>query len=431
MNKKDYLKLAILNDKHKEFNWVLTAFSVTREKDSVKNSYLKIVRDTVNCKFVNENNELEVIEGSKYDEPIFTFKDEIEVDSTWLVNISEPIKTTIGILLYNSICITSAFGNKIPYVNERINISKLEDRLAKLLHDTPIDDQTIRANDKIYVDELVKFNDAHTYLEMFSKLCIYAATPKNIVEPEGIEEFKKQLLIKYEGKLNDAVALADFEKELMNFDNEYLKDDPSNGKFLTGKSKDVARKKLYLTVGAENTFEDDIHVKPIISSLSEGWTKNPEDLKLIINDLRVGSYSRGAETVNGGVAAKVLLRATNNYKIADYDCETQLGINRDITDAEQLINRYIIDKGKLIHINNLQTANNYVGKNVVVRSPMYCKAEGETICKICAGDNLNKFPTGLAIPLTEISGIILTASLKKMHGTKLSLAELSIEKNFT
>lgn len=431
MNKTDFLKLAIKHEKQNDFNWVLSAFSITREKETSNKEFLKIFRDTVNCKFVNESGELETIEGSKYDQPVFSFKDRIQVDPSWLINITEPLETSIGNLFYNAICLVPAFHNKIKFINGRVNVSSLENQIAKILESTPDEEGSLRSNDKIYVDELVKFNDAHSYLEMFSKLCVYSATPKNIAEPDNITEFKNKLLEKYKDKLSDPIFLAEFEKELMNYDNEYLKDDPSNGIFLSGKTKDVARKKLFLTIGAESTFDDGIHVKPIINSLSEGWTKDPEDLKLIINDLRVGLYSKGSETVNGGVAAKTLLRATNNFKILDYDCETTLGISRHVYDASQILNRYIVEKGKLIHINNLQTANNYIGKTVIVRSPMYCKSEGESICKICAGDNLNKFPTGLAIPLTEISGIILNASLKKMHGTKLSLAELSLERDFT
>lgn len=431
MNKSDFLKIAITHGKHLDFNWVLSAFSVTRDKQPIEPAYLKIVRDTVNCKFYNENNELEVIEGTKYDEPIFTFKDTVKVDPSWLINIAEPIVTTVGTLFYNAICLVPAFGKKMPFITGKIKVSKIEDQIAKILADTPDNPDATRASDKIYVDELIKFNNAHSYLEMFSKLAIHAATPRNISEPDGIAEFKQQLLKKYEGQLTDPVKLADFEKELLAFDDEYLKGDPSLGNALSGKSKEIARKKMFLAVGAENTFDETMHVTPIVNSLSQGWTKDPEELKLIMNDLRVGAYSRGAETVNGGVAAKVLLRATNNFKIIDTDCGSKLGMVRTITNPNDIVNRYIVEKNQLIHINNLQIANNYVGKTVALRSPMYCKLEGEAICKICAGDNLNKFPTGLAIPLTEISAIILNASLKKMHGTKLSIAELSLEKHFT
>jgi hypothetical protein len=260
-------------------------------------------------------------------------------------------------------------------------------------------------------------------------LTAWSATEKGITAPTGIAAFKKQLLIEYKDKLNDPVQLAEFESKLKQFDSEYLKDDPANGTFIAGKLKDTARKKMYLISGTEEGFKGNLDLVPVINSLEEGWPVEAKQFTAMMNGLRAGSYSRGAETVNGGVSAKTLLRAANNFRIIDSDCGSKLTIQRSFIekDKNQLINRYIQEGAKIVLVDD-NNVGSYLGKQLNVRTPLYCKLKGDNICKVCAGLKLFKFPVGISIPITEISSIILTASLKKMHGTVLSTKKLDFSK---
>jgi hypothetical protein len=82
-------------------------------------------------------------------------------------------------------------------------------------------------------------------------------------------------------------------------------------------------------------------------------------------------------------------------------------------------------------IENDQEAGVYLGKTLTVRSPMYCTLSGDVICEVCAGKKLSTLPTGLSIPLTEISAIIMTSSMKRMHGVVLSTAKITLEDHFS
>jgi hypothetical protein len=82
-------------------------------------------------------------------------------------------------------------------------------------------------------------------------------------------------------------------------------------------------------------------------------------------------------------------------------------------------------------IDSPEQAMKYVGQPVIVRSPMYCKLDGDHICKHCAGKRLAENPVGLTIAVTEISSIIMTAALKKMHGTVLSVAKMDFKTALT
>lgn len=434
MKKIDYLKLVIENKTYSKKSWMIMAFSITRENADkyLSDSYIgRLVNQDWGYSFINKDLQLVKIDDAVPNEPLFTFKDKLIVDNTWLQNIKDSTPTTIGNLLVNAICIASVFGSKIDYLTGPITVSRVENIIAKNLQDNPKDG--IMSDKFFYVQEYIKFVDSLQYISSLTQLSSYAATPKILVAPTGIKEFKKQLLEKYKGKLNDPVELSKFEKELLAFDSEFLKDDPANGKFISGKIKNIARKKMFLDMGGEAGFSESLDLVPITNSLEEGWPTDPVQFAALLNTLRAGSFSRGAETIKGGVTAKVLLRAANNFKIIDKDCNSNLGIRRfyNEEDIEQLIGRYVIVNNKTIFIENKDMANNYKEKNIVVRSPMYCKLEGDNICKVCAGAKLSKQPTGITISLTDISNIIIATSMSAMHSKELTTQKMEIEKVFS
>lgn len=437
MKRIDYLKNVVTDEIDPIVytkSWFVLAFAMTKPKDVNINSLrtYELVRETWGMSFKNTKGELERIEDSKPNEPLFTFKEKIAIDSTWAGNVKEPLITSIGNVLFNKLCILTSFGNKLDFLLGRISIERIEEIIAPKLKDTPAIDEE-RSNNYYYVDEYIIFRDSEEFINSLSQLCTWSATPKNITPPTGIKKFKESLDKEYEGKLNNPIMLAEYEAKLRKFDDDYLKDDPSNDTFITKKIRENSRKKLFLTVGGESGFEDNVSFTTIKSSLSEGLSTEPEEFSAMMNSLRAGSYARGSETVKGGVAAKVLLRAANNYKIVDDDCGTKLGIKRkyDKKNIVSLIGRKIFLGNKTVSINNIEDATKYIGENLIVRSPMFCKSPKETICTYCASTALSQYKTGITIPLTEISAIILATSMSKMHSNILSLAELNIDSAFS
>lgn len=432
MKKIDYLKLAISLKLYEKKKWVVSAFSITKPKEVKENYPGKIIAESWGYSFVDAGGEIQKIDDCDPALPLFRFKDKVTVDNTWMANVPAPIETTLGNLLFNVVCVLSSFGPKMPYQQGRVSVDGIEELVAPLLKDTPTKEAD-RSNEYYYVDEYVKFVDALQYLSTFSQLCTWSATRRSILPPTGVQDFKAALNVKYEGRLTDPVELAKYESELLAFDEKYLEGDPANGTFVKGKIKNTARKQLFLNIGAEGGFTQSLSVVPVINSLDQGWPTEPTQFTSMMNGGRFASYSRGAETVKGGVSAKYLLRAANNFSIKDVDCGTKLGIRRLYTQSglDGLVGRYVIEGGKSVFVENINGAGNYLNKPVIVRSPMYCKLPGDTICKVCAGARLSQFPTGVTIPLTEISGIILTASLKLMHKTSVTTAKLSIKSAFS
>lgn len=240
----------------------------------------------------------------------------------------------------------------------------------------------------------------------------------------------KELLIKYKGKLHDPVELSKYEKELQDFDDAYLKDDPTYGRFTSGKIKNIARKKMFLGLGAEDGFEQTLNVTPVVNSLEDGWPTETQQYTAMMNASRAGSFSRGSETVKGGVSAKVMLRAAGNMKIIDTDCGTPLGINRELNQSniKQLIGREVRIKNQWLLVKNLSDAEHLMGQRLIVRSPMFCKLDGDNFCTHCVGVKLAENKNGISIALTEISSKIMTALLKAMHGKVLSTHRMDYRK---
>ena len=430
MNRSDYLKLVLKNKTHLMKKWIISAFCVVNEgpDDYKQDPYpYRLVSLPTGKFFVDpDGTTLVNIEDSVVDQPLFDFLESITVDPSVCINLTEPIETKVGNVLVNEIAITPAFGDKVPFQNGKVNGEKIESFIASRLKDTPAENE-VRDHNFIYVDELLKFNDALGFLRQLASISVWSATEKVLTPAPGIREYKQQLLKEYEGRLHDPVVLTEFEGKLKAYDAEYTKGDKSERGFLSGKVKDNARRKLFLCMGAEQTFSTSMHVTPVIASLDEGIPTDPEQFTAAWNGSRFGSYSRGSETVKGGVSAKVLLRALNNFKIIKGDCGTKLTRTKTFnsSDIHQLEGRYILENNKLVQVKK-DRLQEFIGKPVQLRSIAFCKSDGEQACSVCAGERLAQNPEGISLAVTEISSIILTTSLKAMHSQVLSTGKYDI-----
>jgi len=428
MKKNDCLALAIKTKRYEELDWVISAFAMTRRSKEGTRAGEILNRPWGYSVRLGDGTE-EKIDDAKPGAPLFTFKDKILVTEELAANYKgSPAETTVGDLLANLILLVANFGDKIPYMFKGISIKAIEAKIAPILTSIPEPGAT-RDPKRIYVDERNRFVEAKEYISEFTPLCAYSATEKNILPPPGIEKFKKQLLQELGDDLTNPVTVAKYDKALQDFDNKYLEGDPSNGIFVKGKIKETSRKKLFLSVSAEVGFGDKNKANVVIPSLEEGWPKDPVQFSYVMNGTRSGSFSRGAETIKGGVLGKDFIRAVADYKILDRDCGTNLGIDYFVTKSfsDLMVGRYVLAGSQPKLVENTNDAGNYLGKTVRLRSTMYCREDKGSICRVCSGENLFKYKEGLVIPVTELSLIILYADMKAMHANVTATKELILE----
>lgn len=477
MKKHEFFINAMKAGEYRRRAWVISAFSIINEPDDAwkKDPYpYRIVQTRTAFFFVNPENTSELIRLEDCDPTIAPFnnRDQFMLNAGDIPNYDngqEPIKTSYGQLFFNWVMCAYPFGAKIPYLTGRISPRVMEELVIHRLKDDPstsaqlvldaanrmhnsgqipIADQVNAmhvaagkeapfeasqlpslasdANPEeapIYVKEYLVMADAAFYLAGFTQLWVPAATRKGMTAPPGIAELKAKLLEQYKDKLHDPAVIAKIDAELIKYDTEYLKGDAAEGFLIENKSRKVVRRKLFLMTGAEAGLDDGIDVDLIQNSLSEGWDINKFP---IMNDsLRAGSYNRGAETMLGGEAVKWLLRASSNMMVTQEDCHSTLGIPVTLSDMNK--KKYLgfsvvtAEGSEKLHDD---TIGKYLGQQVMVRSPMFCRLEKTDYCAICVGERLALNPTALSSAVSEYGSKFMLLFMKKMHGTQLALAHM-------
>lgn len=409
-----------------KLQWIISVFSLTEMDSSEFTNKLypyKLLKNNTSYYFIDEDGKSIIIEDSDIGKPLFSLKDTITIDSTVCENTNDTIKTTLGRLLFNKICLVYAFGKKIPYQNTEVSTSKLNKIIAEKLEDNP-ENESDRSDKYIYVDEYLKYSNSLSFIEGLAYLCVWAMTAKTMLPPPGIDKFKKKLLSENKDKLDDPSVVTKIEDELVKYDAEYLKGDPGGEYFAnSSKMRNDIRKKLFLMYGVEDTIGGD-KVKPIINSLEEGLTV--ESFPQINDALRNAAFSRGFETQKGGELSKWLLRVTSSVNILTDDCNTTLGFRTLFTESnyKQFVKLYYMDNDKTILIDSEEKAKELIGRVIIVRSPMFCKTEGTDYCKYCTGERLAINPTAVSSFIANLGSTLLVLSLKKTHGKSLSIKYL-------
>lgn len=414
----DFLKLSFQKDWAFNINWYRLVFGVVLPNNMPPEANpqgMPYLASNNVC--VNIDGEQVRLDDAKYSQPLAAFSSRVIADSTWFGLIKEPVDISLGTLISNYLLIWKPFGGKIALSNPKVNVNKIDDEIAERMVTRPAPGKESPTD--IYPDEHEYYKKIADWMRQIAPLISSAATYKVCVEPDNILENKRALLAEYKGQLHDPVKLTEFQDKLVALDREWLKGDPGEA-FAKSSKVERSRIRLYLTGGAQSGFKDG-ETNVVVESLSEGWSRDPKTFAIMMNDARAGSYSRGTETIDGGVTAKVELRALNNYRIINTDCNSNLYHRRFIGkwNVKTLVGRTVVQNNSSKKIENLAEAADYLGKFVYIRSPRGCRLNGQRICSVCSGDRLASLPTGLTIPATEVSAEILTSSLKAMHGSKL------------
>lgn len=424
MLKKELFVKAMKAGLYKKLEWVVSSFSLSQETDSV--FAYKIKSDVTGHYCLDPNNLKDwiKIEDAPAGIPVYSARENIDITPEDIVNLAEPTTSTYGNLLANYILLVYPFGNKIAYINKKIKLGAIEEYILPILKSNPA--PGVERDPKfIYVDEYIALGNAVIYCCSFAQLFTWGLTEKIIVPPEWVKEEKAKLIEKYKDRLNEAAVVAIIDAELVKKYKEYIKGDPGANFLISAKSTDTVAKKKYLMVGGElGLSEDTVNVALIQNSLDEGWDieKFPE----MLNTLRAGSYNRGAQTVLGGVAVKGLLRASANLNVTADDCGSRLGVVADIENdnLDRFVGLSVILKEGTKVMTKKEDVGAYLGKRIMVRSPMYCKLDKTDYCKVCLGERLANNPEGLSIAVSEYGSTFLSIFMRGAHSKSLQLAKM-------
>jgi len=443
MNRLEFFLGAMRAGMYRHKNWVITAFAVTQENaDAYKaDPYpYRIVQTPTGTFFVNPENpsELLPIDETVPGQAPFDKAMKVQLKAGDVENLTQNVETSYGNILANCIVLVYPFGNKLPFMLGKMKPEQLEAMILPRLVDDPVQNGMVQAGSpmpaprlpnapqEIYVSEYLKFTNAMTYITGFAYLWVTGGTEKCLLPPPGLKEFKAALFKKYnidpKDKSFDPAVLAQIAKELKELDQEWLKGDDALN-FLIGSKVDVTRGKKFLMVGAEAGLGDGQNMELVPNSLAEGW--DVDKMPAMINNLRAGSFNRGAETMKGGESVKWLQRASSNINIKPGDCGTKLG--RVVTLVPEMRSKYL-NFSAIVPGPGLPTVrltedviDKYMGKKLMMRSPMYCIHSHTDYCATCVGPRLEENPTGSSSAISEFGSTIMLMFMKANHGKALLL----------
>lgn len=418
LSKNDYFLKAIENDWVYEISWTLIMFSIYAD-DS------KWVRKTSNGFEVYTGEDYEKVNWVKPDAPIINWGDTVTIHKDKLKMLEKDITTSIGLIMLNLVLVEFVFDGLVKYLGDKASVKYIENTvLAKHLKST----KDAGEND-ITIKHLDKLGFAASYIQQWVPVSVYSASAKAITPPPGIKTYKKKVMKEMEDKYGEDVwksyaRVAELETILKDYDKEYVKDDPSFNIVMDGKILNNARRKQYLMFGAEPGFSSSPDADFVPETLLEGYPKDAKKLAAIFNTVRLGSYSRGVSTQESGVDAKVLTRATSSFKIVKTDCKSKLGLEITVNKVDgDLVGRYMLSGSTPVLIEDIKTL---VGKTIKIRSPMYCKMDGDNLCSICMGELAGGHERGLSLAAADQGGAMLNARMKAMHSSTLSTKRIDI-----
>ncbi|MBB5409387.1 hypothetical protein HDG34_003328 [Paraburkholderia sp. HC6.4b] len=448
MDKRTFFFRAMAAEEYRRRAWVISAFSQTRENpDAWKTDRYpwRIVQTPTAHFFVDpeKDHDLTAIEDATPGQPPFSFRDPIDLKAGEVPNLRGDVRTTYGNTLFNFLVLVYPFGDRVEFQLGRVSAAQLEDHVLKRTIDDP--DVGVKGSTPapapgtaskgtqapLYTSEYVKFSNAMFQLTAFTQLCVPAVTRKTMQAAPGILALRDRLLEQNRDHLDDPAVVAGIMKELVKYDKEYLKDDEGANFLITKKSWDVVRTRLFSMMGMEAGFGDLTRADLVKTSLAEGWdiSKFPS-----MNDtLRAGSYKRGAETALGGELVKWLLRVSANLGVTQEDCGARLGLEMTVDEDNlyKLPGSSVVTPGGRQEIDSEEAARGYLGKKIMLRSPMFCVLAKTDYCSVCAGARLSLNPTALSVAISDYGSTFMGLSLGAMHGKVLETAKMDYRKAIT
>lgn len=325
---------------------------------------------------------------------------------------AQQIKTTVGRYVFNTFIVKPFLDKHIPYQNDVLNgdgFKKFENKVTALLLD-----------DVITTKQFADYLNRIEWLGFSFTTILCPSTNIEFTKPlASVKKRKKELLEEHKEDLkgeNATAMVSKIEKELLDIAKEELKDnsgmilyDSNAGSKFSNHYKNFAVMKGASKSLSKNQFE-------IIEDNYLDGLKS-KDLPVAGDNMVVAAYSRTVDTQMGGYLVKQASAAYQTIVLdkAGTDCGTKLTLRVKIENSNKnlFLYRYIV-KGNGLFLLTPENIDQYVGKTVRMRSPMFCGSK--KICSKCAGELFYKLDiSNVGLLCSGMNSAILNASMKKFH----------------
>lgn len=342
----------------------------------------------------------------------------------------EEFTTTVGIWIFNKYFIEESLFDIFQYINETIS-SKVFGRINKTLASCILEK---RIDLKTLDRYLLKTQKCMPYVSILAP----NYTNKMLACTKVIDKKKAELYKQYKEELdsgNEMVA-DKVEKELLDFAQEYLKDDPSMDMFISGARGNIPNnfKNMFVMKGAIR--DPDPNAKQrydiVMSNYIDGIA--PNEYAAVAKSLSAGPYKRANKTAFGGYLEKLFLTAFQHIVAGPEgsDCGTTRHITITLTsdNISAYMYNYIIEGSKLVELTS-QNKDKYLNKTVKMRFSSLCESK-DCICSKCLGNLIYRRSEdrNVGVVLTQIPSRLKNISMKAFHDSTQKFTTMDLEKVF-
>ena len=234
-------------------------------------------------------------------------------------------------------------------------------------------------------------------------------------------------------KDKDPTEMEKMEKELLNYMEDQLKDDPSFDMINSGAkmSKGNNFKNMFGTRGAVKQPDPTMGDYDIITGNYMDGVK-PEEYSKLANSLIGGPYSRAKNTAQGGALEKLAVKSFEHLITKKgTDCGTKHYIEVTLTDKniKEWMYSYIIEGNNLIELTS-KNKDKYIGKTVKLRFAAMCESR-DYICNKCAGNLFYRLGItnrldieNVGVACYAIMSKIKLVSMKAFHDSSIKITHM-------
>lgn len=331
--------------------------------------------------------------------------------------------TTVGLFIFNRIFIENdrPLFDLLHYISEPITKKTFGKINSKISYAVIEDDVPLES-----LKRFMQLTQKHmAYVDILSP-----SFTENMLSITAIAAKKREELMKKYAKgieEKDPAEVEKMEKELLDYMEDYLKDDPSYDMINSGAkmSKGNNFKKMFGTCGAvkqPDPTKGDYEV--ITGNYLDGI--KPEEYSKFADSLIGGPYSRAVQTAHGGYLEKAFVKAFEHlYTKKDTDCGTKHYINVTLTDKniKEWMYSYIIEGNQLIELTS-KVKDKYIGKTVKLRFAGMCESK-DYICNKCAGNLFARLGIeNVGVASYAMMSKIKLISMKAFHDSSLKTSHM-------
>lgn len=347
--------------------------------------------------------------------------DTLTVPKGYFFKDQPEFETTVGRFIFNKFILEGAgIIEATGYFDAVVNKGMLG-KIDELVGYLYMKDQITRKQFNQYVDR----RDTLGY--WLNGMLAHTISERMLSPLPSVEKKKAELCKKYEKELaaGDVDVMTKISNELIEFAKNELKDDPGMDLYDSGdldfdnnyRNNSIIKGAVMNKITGEFDF--------IETSFMDGIAK--KDIPAHANSILASQYPASIATADAGYMGKKMLALLQMMEVDEpgTDCGTKNLIPVTITKSNKssLTNIYINEGGqeKILDENNIDS---YVGKRVMMRSPMSCK--NAKICSKCAGTLFQMLGIKHAgLFATQISHAALNLGLKAKHNSVVELYSLN------